>query len=361
MAAAPTGGPRAHKGRGALTNSDGRFETLTHEGVDDGWLGSGDETSSPRTRVVVDTSKSVIARNDSPDVPFEQSVNPYRGCEHGCVYCYARPTHAYLGYSAGLDFETRIVIKPDAARRLEAELARPSYRCRVIAMGTNTDPYQPLERQHGITRDILDVLSRHHHPVSIVTKSSLIERDLALLASLAARQLVHVGISVTSLDEGLTRRLEPRAAAPRRRLKTIARLAEAGVPVMVLVAPVIPALNDRHIEEILAAAAAAGARSADYILLRLPLEVKVLFREWLEEHEPLRAEHVMSLVRQMRQGRENDATFGRRLRGSGAYAELIGRRFRVAARRHGLDERLPSVDTTRFRRPATAAGQLSLF
>ncbi len=361
MAAAPTGGPRAHKGRGALTNSDGRFETLTHEEVDDGWRGSGDEMSSPRTRVIVDTSKSVIARNDSPDVPFEQSVNPYRGCEHGCIYCYARPTHAYLGYSAGLDFETRIVIKPDAARRLEAELARPSYRCRVIAMGTNTDPYQPLERQHGITRDILDVLSRHHHPVSIVTKSSLIERDLALLASLAARRLVHVGISVTSLDEGLSRRLEPRAAAPRRRLKTIATLAEAGVPVTVLVAPVIPALNDRHIEGILAAAAAAGARSADYILLRLPHEVKVLFREWLEEHVPLRAEHVMSLVRQTRQGRENDATFGRRLRGSGAYAELIGRRFRVAARRHGLDERLPSIDTTRFRRPATDAVQLSLF
>ncbi len=352
---------RPLKGRGALSNEQSRFESMRRTAVDDGWCNGDEQTQAPATTVIVDSSRTVISTNASPDVPFEQSINPYRGCEHGCAYCFARPTHAYLGYSPGLDFETKIVVKPDAARRLEAELGRPAYRCRVIAMGTNTDPYQPLERRYSITREILEVLARHQHPVSIVTKSALIERDLDLLASLARRDLVHVGISVTSLDDDLSRRLEPRTAAPRRRLETIRRLTAARVPTEVLMAPVIPLLNDGEIEAVLAAAAGAGARAAHYILLRLPLEVKELFAQWLAQHAPLKAEHVMSLIRQSRQGRDNDSTFGRRQSGTGEYARLIGQRFRVAARKHGLDGELPCLDTTRFEKPRGDDTQLSLF
>ena len=348
--------PTPIRGRGALSNADDRYRQLTHEAVDDGWEREPDD-ARPRTTVLMDSSRNVIARNESPDLPFDQSINPYRGCEHGCVYCYARPTHAYLGLSPGLDFETRILIKPDAPALLRAALARPSYRCRVIAMGTNTDAYQPLEKRHQITRGILEVLHAHRHPVTITTKSALIERDIDLLSDMAAHGLAQVQVSVTTLDDELCRRLEPRAAAPGRRLRTVRALERAGIPVMVLVAPVIPFLNDRDLESILEASAAAGARAVSYILLRLPLEVRGLFKEWLAVHAPLKAEHVMSLVRQYRDGRENDSAFGRRMRGSGELAELIAQRFALAARRHGLDRSLPPLDTTAFRRPGVAAQQ----
>jgi DNA repair photolyase len=349
------------KGRGATLNPDGRFESARREAVDDGW-GSLDEVLPPlATQVFVDHARSIINRNDSPDIPFRQSINPYRGCEHGCVYCYARPTHGYLGLSAGLDFETRIFHKPDAAALLEAELRRPGYRVEPISLGANTDPYQPLERELGATRGILEVLARFHHPVGIVTKgAALIERDLELLADMARERLVHVYVSITSLDADLKRTLEPRAAGAATRLRAIRMLADAGVPVGVMVAPIIPALTDHELERILERAAEAGARSAGWVMLRLPHEVKDLFRAWLAEHYPLKAEHVMSLINQMREGRDNDPRFGARMRGEGAFAELIARRFRLAARRHGLEGRLPDYDLTRFAPPQRAGDQLGL-
>jgi DNA repair photolyase len=354
-------GPR--KGRGAVSNAAGRFEPFRRAPVDDGWADEGDEVWTPpplRTTVSHDASRTIIARNDSPDLPFTQSINPYRGCEHGCVYCFARPSHAYLGLSAGLDFESRLFAKPGAEALLERELQRPGYEAQVIAMGTNTDPYQPVERRLGITRAILEVLSAYSHPVSITTKSALIERDLDLLAPMARRGLANAALSVTTLDAGLARRMEPRAAAPRRRLDAIRALSEAGVPTAVMAAPIIPGLNDHEIERILEAAAEAGASAASYILLRLPFEIKDLFREWLEAHVPGKSARVLHLIREARGGRLNDPAFGTRMKGSGPYAELIARRFDVARRRLGLARRLAPLEVTLFRAPPRPGDQLPL-
>ncbi len=348
------------KGRGAVSNPPSRYDSAAPHEMDDGW-GILDEDPPPlATTVALDTTRSLIARNRSPDLPFDRSINPYRGCEHGCVYCYARPSHAYLGLSPGLDFETRLFAKPDAPALLDAELRKPGYRCRVMALGTNTDPYQPIEREYRITRGLLEVLSRHNHPVAIVTKSYLVVRDLDILADMASRRLARVYISVTSLSRDLCRTLEPRAATPPRRLAAIRALSGAGIPTGVMVAPIIPALNDHEIEDILAAVAEAGACSAAYILLRLPLEVADLFREWLRVHAPLKADHVMSLVRGMRGGRDYDSTWGRRMTGAGPYAEFIARRFDLAKQRLGLMGRDWSLDETRFRPPPRAGDQLSL-
>ncbi|MDD9851828.1 MAG: PA0069 family radical SAM protein [Gammaproteobacteria bacterium] len=336
------------KGRAALSNREGRFESLSREAEDDGWGDFDLPVAARRTTVHVDASRTVISRNESPDIPFNQSINPYRGCEHGCIYCYARPTHAYLGLSPGLDFETKLFAKPDAARLLSDEINHADYRCETIAMGTNTDPYQPVERQMKVTRGIIEVLARHRHPLTITTKSGIIERDIDLLADMAADNLVSVYISVTTLNNELARCMEPRAAAPQRRLKTVERLRAAGIPTGVLVAPVIPALSDSELETILQRAAAAGAQSAGYILLRLPGEVSALFQEWLGEQYPLKAAHVMSLVRATRGGRDNDPNFGARMRGQGEYARLIHQRFTIAAKRLGLRKGLPKLDTGLF-------------
>lgn len=352
---------KALKGRGAVSNPQGRFDTLLTETVDDGWIGEGVPEPAPETRLLRDESRSIIATNESPDVPFDQSINPYRGCEHGCVYCYARPSHAWLGLSPGLDFETRILFKPDAARLLRDELRRPSYRCRVLVLGSNTDPYQPVERNLRITRRLLELLAECRHPVSIVTKGALVERDLDLLAEMAAQRLTSVMISVTTLDDGLKRIMEPRTASPASRLATIRRLADAGVPVGALVAPVIPAINDHEIEAILGAVAEAGASSAAQILLRLPHEVGPLFEDWLAEHFAGRAGKVMSLLRGARGGRNNDPRFGARMRGEGPLADLIEGRFRQACRRLGLtigEHR--DLETRRFRPPSADESQIPL-
>ncbi len=348
------------KGRGAASNPPCRYDRATAVPLDDGWGSLDAELPPLETTVQVDATRSIIATNDSPDVPFDRSINPYRGCEHGCVYCFARPTHAFLGLSPGQDFETRLFAKPEAPALLEDELRRPGYQCRVIALGTNTDPYQPIEREHRITRGILEVLAAYEHPVGIVTKSALILRDIDILAPMAGKRLARAYLSVTTLDRGLARRLEPRAATPQRRLDAIRELTAAGIPTGVLVAPVIPALNDGEIEGILAAAAEAGAISASYVLLRLPFEVKALFKEWLAVHAPLKADHVMSLVRQMRGGRDYDSTWGKRMTGSGPYAEMIGNRFRVACRRLGLGGRDWTLDTKLFKPPPRPGDQLSL-
>lgn len=352
-----------HKGRGATFNPKVRFESAELDPFDDGWgslARARDEQPPPATTVSADASRSVIARNTSPDIPFEQSINPYRGCEHGCIYCYARPTHAYLGLSPGLDFETRLVAKLDAPGLLERELARPGYRCAPLALGTNTDPYQPIERRLKITRGVLEVLARCRHPATIVTKAAAVVRDLDLLVPMAAEGLVRVCISVTTLDAELARRLEPRAAAPHRRLQAIRQLSDAGVPTGVMAAPIIPGLNDHELEAILEAAAGAGAGVAAYTLLRLPHEIKDLFAAWLKTHAPLRAERILSLVRQCRGGKLYDATFGRRMHGEGPYAELIGRRFAAAERRLGLAARQPPLRTDRFVPPASDPRQLRL-
>jgi len=349
---------RARKGRGAVSNAAGRYEPHARVAIDDGW-GPGEDDPPRRTTVGRDSSRSVIARNRSPDVPFDQSINPYRGCEHGCVYCFARPTHAWLGLSPGLDFETRLFAKPDAARLLEQELARPGYEPQVIALGANTDPYQPVEREHGLTRQILEVLWRARHPTAIVTKSNLVLRDLDILAPMAAAGLARVMVSVTTLDRTLARRMEPRAPTPARRIEAIAGLRDAGVPVGVLASPMIPALNDAELEAILESCAKAGADSANYILLRLPLEIKHLFVEWLEAHYPERKARVLSLLRQSRDGKLYDSAFGKRMTGGGPYAELIAHRFKIACRRYGLNERDFALDTTQFVRPR--GSQLDLF
>ncbi|HET7595669.1 MAG TPA: PA0069 family radical SAM protein [Burkholderiales bacterium] len=351
------------KGRGAGINPEGRFEKTTRDAFDDGWDGEA-ETELPllKTQVTEERVKRIISRNDSPDIPFSQSINPYQGCEHGCPYCYARPSHAYRNLSPGIDFETRLFAKANAAEALRAELSKPGYRCKVISLGANTDPYQPIERRHAITRSILEVLAEFNHPVGIVTKNAMVERDLDILARMAEKRLVNVFISCNNLDHEIARRLEPRCSAPARRLVAMRRLTEAGVPVGVLVAPVIPFLTDDQIESVLEAAWAHGARQAGYVLLRLPWEIKDIFRDWLQRHYPLKADHVMSRVHQMRGGRDNDPQFGSRMRGTGELAALLARRFEVACRRLGYDRgsRYMVLDTSRFAVPG-ATRQISLF
>ncbi len=348
------------KTRGAISNAEDRYNELTREPTDDGWHTQEDAVSI-KTTVTIDSPRTIIAHNQSPDLPFDQSINPYRGCEHGCVYCYARPTHAYLGMSPGLDFETKLLARPNAPELLRKELGRKSYCCSVIAMGTNTDPYQPVERRYEITRNILKVLAECAHPVTITTKSTMIQRDIDILSEMAKQNLAQVQVSVTAMDNDLSRKLEPRAAAPARRIETIRKLTDEGIPTTVLVAPIIPFLTDKHLESILQAGAHAGAHNAAYILLRLPLEVKDLFKEWLAAHESLKAEHVMSLVRQYRDGRENDTNFGRRMRGTGEFADLIGQRFHIARRKFGLNAELPPLDESRFQPPRQNIPQLNLF
>jgi DNA repair photolyase len=353
-------GRLARKGRGAISNPDGRFESRTHEAADDGWFREEEPARVPEI-VLPDAARGVISHNDSPDVGFDSSVNPYRGCSHGCVYCFARPSHGYLGLSAGLDFETRLFYKANAAALLEAEFAQPRYVCKPIALGINTDAYQPLERRLAVTRSLLEVFVRTRHPVTLVTKSALILRDLDLLADLAADRLVSVMLSITSLDDALKRTLEPRTASPEARLRVIEALARAKVPVGVMVAPVIPAITDHELEDILQAARSAGAGCASYVLLRLPHEVKQLFREWLAAHYPDRARHVMSLINQARGGKDYDSQFGERMRGTGPYAQLLRSRFELARRKLGLmdaDGR-HQLDTGRFQ-PPSPSGQLSL-
>jgi DNA repair photolyase len=361
--APPPAGPR--RGRGATFNPDNRYRDATRIAVDDGWSHApdpemGEPSRQVRTTVTIQLSRTAITRNRSPDVPFTQSINPYQGCEHGCIYCFARPTHAFLDLSPGLDFETRLFAKPDAPRLLREELAKPGYVCDPIALGTNTDPYQPIEREHRITRQVLEVLAEHEHPFSIVTKNALIERDLDILAPMAAKGMARAYLSVTTLDADLARKLEPRASAPARRLQAVRALADAGVPTGVMVAPIIPQLNDRDLEAILEAAAAAGATGAGWVMLRLPLEVAPLFRDWLATHYPDRAAHVMSLVQHLRGGKDYDAQWGKRMRGSGVFADIIEKRFEVACRRFGLNEEgaREKLDTSRFRRPAGRQGTL---
>jgi DNA repair photolyase len=355
-------GHQTFKGRGSSSNVAGRFDSLTLEKADDGWY-QDEVVESLSETVLPDRARSVITSNDSPDVGFDVSINPYRGCAHGCVYCFARPSHAYLGLSPGLDFETKLFYKADAVNILEAELAKPRYVCKPIALGINTDGYQPLEKRLEVTRGILAVLTRCRHPVTIVTKSALIVRDLDLLTDLAKDQLVSVMVSVTSLTNDIKRTLEPRTASPQARLRVIQQLSEAGVPVGVLVAPVIPAITDHEMEDILAAAKQAGANRAGYVLLRLPHELKIIFREWLAEHYPDRAKHVMSLINQSRGGKDYDSQFGTRMRGTGPYAELLRTRFDLAKRKLGFAgaEQRYELDTSLFRPPKQATPQLDLF
>jgi DNA repair photolyase len=353
------------KGRGATLNPDNRFFSTRSEAEHDGWAVAPDPLKPLATSVTVQQSRRIISRNTSPDIPFTQSVNPYQGCEHGCIYCYARPSHAYLDLSPGLDFETRLFAKPDAATLLRAELGHPRYRVSTIHIGANTDPYQPVEREWRITRSLLEVMLETRHPVSIITKNALVLRDLDLLGELARMGLVRVFISVTSLDPALTQKLEPRASAPHRRLMAIEKLREAGIPVGAMVAPLIPFINDAEMESILAAVAAAGAESAGYVFLRLPHEVKELFRAWLQEHTPLRAERVMAVIGAARGGRDNDPRFGARMRGEGPFAELLRQRFAIAVKKHGLDAARPLLRVDLFtapERPAKAADtpQMSL-
>jgi DNA repair photolyase len=346
-------------GRGARTNASGRFERFAYEAFDDGW--AADEVQRIETIVTPELARTIISTNNSPDISFDQSINPYRGCEHGCIYCYARPNHAYVGLSPGLDFETKLFVKANAAELLEAEFSKPNYRPKTIMLGGVTDIYQPIERGYGVTRAILGVMERWRHPVSLITKSQLVMRDLDILARLAERGLAKAAISVTTMERRIARVMEPRAAAPHRRIETIRALADAGVPVTVMVAPIVPAINDREIEQILEEAAKAGATSAGYVVLRLPHEIKDLFREWLHAHFPDRATRVMSIVRQMRGGRDYDPEWTKRQKGEGPYAKLIADRFMSACRRLGLDKpRLP-LDTTQFRRPLEAGGQADLF
>jgi DNA repair photolyase len=347
-------------GRGAQTNASGRYEPLARIAFDDGWR-SLDELPPFKTTVQVDATRKIITRNQSPDIGFDRSINPYRGCEHGCVYCFARPTHAYLGLSPGLDFESKLFVKPDAAELLEKELAAPNYEPKVIAIGTNTDPYQSIERRYQVMRRILEVLDKANHPVGIVTKSALVLRDLDILARMAERNLAKVALSVTTLDATLARTMEPRAATPMRRMETLRRLAQAGVPTTVMIAPIIPAINDMDIERILDAAKMAGVKEAGYVLLRLPLEVRDIFKEWLKANYPDRAAKVMKIIRETRGGKEYDSTWGKRMTGGGPYAWLIGRRFELACEKLGLNIRKHSLTTNQFRKPEPGSDQLSLF
>jgi DNA repair photolyase len=347
------------RGRGAVSNASGRFEKQVRVEEDDGWDGLA-ELEAFRTQISYEKPRTVISRNDSPDISFDRSINPYRGCEHGCVYCFARPTHAYMGLSPGLDFETRLFVKEGAAQTLERELSAPGYQPKTIAIGTNTDPYQPIERQHRNMRQILEVLSRANHPVGIVTKSALVTRDIDILAPMAEKGLAKVALSVTSLDGKLSRLMEPRAAQPEKRLETLRILSEAGIPTTVMVAPIIPAINDHEIEAILERAFAAGARNAGYVMLRLPLEVESIFSEWLVTHFPGKYRHVMSLVRGMRSGKAYDSTFGKRMTGSGPYAWLTGRRFEMASNKCGFNKARSKLRCDLFQRPARQNEQLML-
>lgn len=351
----------AAKGRGARSNATGRFEPETVQAFDDGWTTDDAEAAPLRTTLTPEHARTIIARNTSPDIGFDRSINPYKGCEHGCIYCYARPSHAFMGLSPGLDFESRIFFKPEAARLLEQELSKPRYVCKRIHIGGNTDPYQPVERDLKSTRAILEVLQRFRHPFSIITKSVLITRDADILGAMAVEGLASACVSITTLDRGLARAMEPRASTPAKRLEAISRLSEAGVPVTVGFAPVIPGLNDHELEAVLEAAAKAGAVSAMYVTLRLPLEIKDLFREWLTDARPDRAARVMSLIRQTRGGRDYDPDWSQRMKGTGPVAELIGARFRAAVKRYRLDAPRRPVDETKFRVPANARVQGDLF
>lgn len=347
------------RGRGAGLNMSGRFETQSREVFDDGWE-SIEDLPPFKTEVQVEKPRAVITRNESPDIGFDRSINPYRGCEHGCIYCFARPTHDYMGLSAGLDFESKLFAKPDAPRLLERELARPDYKVRPIAIGTNTDPYQPIEKEWRIMRQILEVLKAANHPVMIVTKSAMVTRDIDLLAPMAEMGLARVGISITTLDRKLARTMEPRASTPAKRLEAIRAVSEAGIPSGVLVAPIIPALNDHEIERVLDSAKTAGASEASYVLLRLPLEVSPLFRDWLLRNYPDRYRHVMSLIRSMRGGKDYDAEFGKRMKGAGPYAWQIGRRFELASKRLGLNLKRRQLRNDLFVPPLGMGVQLSL-
>jgi DNA repair photolyase len=348
------------RGRGALSNASGRYEPLARVAFDDGWDAL-EDLPPFKTSVTVEATRKIITRNDSPDISFDRSINPYRGCEHGCVYCFARPTHAYLGLSPGLDFESKLFAKPNAPELLERELSAPGYVPKIIAIGTNTDPYQPIEKRHQIMRRVLEVLERTGHPVGIVTKSALVVRDLDILSRMAKRNLAKVAISVTTLDPKLARSMEPRASTPSRRLEALRRLVEAGVPTSTLVAPIIPALNDAEIERILDAVAATGVRHAGYVLLRLPLEVRDLFREWLMTNFPDRYRHVFKLIRDVRGGKDYDSTFGARMTGNGPIAWMIGRRFEVACERLGFNVTKAKITTEHFTPPRPVSEQLSLF
>lgn len=348
------------RGRGARSNHTGRFEAERREEFDDGWEGLGD-LDAFKTEVKEEAARTIITRNDSPDISFDRSINAYRGCEHGCVYCYARPTHCYLGHSAGLDFETKLYAKTNAAKLLEKELAHAAYEPKVIALGTNTDPYQPIEREHGITRSILEVLERTSHPVGIVTKSALVVRDIDILERMAAKGLAKVALSVTTLDRRIARAMEPRAATPEKRLEAIGKLSDAGIPVGVMAAPIIPGLNDTEIESILEAAHAAGAREAGYVLLRLPLELKEIFREWLATEFPDRAQRILSLLQSMHGGKDYVADFGLRQRGRGPYADQIAKRFRLALKRLELNDQRESLRCDLFQPPVLAGQQMQLF
>lgn len=347
------------RGRGSLSNASGRFEAERREVADDGWGSLGDLPAF-KTSVTLETAKTIISINNSPDISFDQSINPYRGCEHACVYCYARPSHAYLNHSPGLDFETRLYAKPNAAKLLERELAAPGYMAKVIALGTNTDPYQPIEREHRITRSILEVLERTRHPVGIVTKSALVTRDIDILARMARDGLAKVALSVTSLDHRMSRKMEPRATAPARRIDALRQLSEAGIPVAVMVAPIIPAINDSEIEAILAAVRAVGVREAGYVLLRMPLEIKDLFRQWLAAEFPNRKDRVIHLLQGMRGGKDYDAAWFTRQRGTGPYADQIAARFKLAAKRLGFNQDRFCLRTDLFERPVPPGGQLRL-
>jgi DNA repair photolyase len=357
--------PPSVKGRGSARYLPGRFAVTTPEAVDDGWHdadGEGDITSAPKTELREEVARSVLTRNQSPDIPFDQSLNPYRGCEHGCSYCFARPSHAYLDLSPGLDFETRIFAKTNAPEVLRRELAKPGYRVSPISLGINTDAYQPVERKLQLTRRIIAVLAETRHPFSLITKNALVERDLDLLVPMARENLVHVYFSITTLDNALSSRLEPRASAPHSRLKAVKRLSEAGIPVGVMFAPVIPWVNDQALEAVLDAASAHGATAAGYVLLRLPHEVAPLFRDWLQTHLPDRAAHVMSTIQQLRGGKDYDSRFGKRLSGEGVYADLLARRFALALKRAGFRERRhPPLDCSRFVPPRAPSPQGELF
>ena len=346
------------KGRGAVSNRESRFDRYQHQAVDDGWW-QDEPVSGVATQTLVDDSRTIISTNNSPDIPFNQSINPYKGCEHGCIYCYARPSHAYWDLSPGLDFETRILIKPNAAELLRKTFAKSSYRCQVVTVGANTDPYQPLERELRTTRQILEVLQEHQHPFSIITKSALILRDIDILADMAADNLCSVAVSITTLDDNLKRVMEPRTGSGGARLRSVERMAGTGIPVTVMAAPMIPMINDHELEAILDAANSAGASAIGYIFLRLPLEVRQLFVEWLETHFPLRSKHVMSIIRQSRDGLDYQPRFGERMRGTGVFADLLNSRFKIACKRLGYPpDRRFELDISRFRAPHP---QLSLF